>query len=115
MWPGGQPEQPEQHGGGQHDRDNGGHQVCDGVWDGGVGGVEVGGKTGVLARIRDGYGITQQKRRYWKRKSSVPDGLVQRRISQFSVVVQNLGGGGISAKPMNDRKRKWQGPTADDV
>lgn len=116
VWPGGQ---PEQHGGGQHDGDNGGHQVCDGVWDGGVGGVSGGGKKeekGVLAGIGDGYGIIQQKRRYWKRKSSVPDGLVQRRISQFSVVGQNLGGGGISAKPiLNDRKRKWQGPTADDV
>jgi hypothetical protein len=91
VWPGGQ---PEQHEGGQHDGDNGGHQVCDGVWDGGVGGVAWGGKESVLARIGDGYGITQQKRRYWKRKSSVPDGLVQRRICQFFCCGAKLGGRG---------------------
>jgi hypothetical protein len=80
VWPGGQ---PEQHGGGQHDVDNGGPQVLEV----GVGGVAGGGKKSVLARM-----------------------------SQLSVVVQNLGGGGISAKQiLNDRKRKWQGPTTDDV
>ena len=72
-------------------------------------------KESVLARIGDGYGITLHKRRYRKRKNSVPDGLVQRRISQFSVV-QNLGEGGSSAKSvLNNRKRKWEGPTTEDV
>ena len=66
-------------------------------------------KRSVLARIGSGYGITPQKRRYWRRRSGVPDGLVQRRINQFSVGVgEKLGGENILR---GDRKRKWEGPT----
>ena len=56
--------------------------------DGARGGVVEGeGKRSVLARICSGYVITPQKRRYWKKRSEDPDGMVQRQINQFSVRV----------------------------
>ena len=77
--------------GGHHDEDQGGDQVHGGVWDVTEGGWA---RKKVLARVRDGYGNTPQKRQYWMRAI---DSLVQRCIDQFSVSVQNLVGGGISA------------------
>ena len=50
----------------------------------------------VQARVRDGFGGEVLKRSYW-RKRMVPDGLVQRRIDQFSSIVPKLGVGEISA------------------
>ena len=104
--------QREQHGEGQHDRDHRQQQVQGDVRDdgGGVGVVEE--KKSVLARIGSGYGITPQKRSYWRRKSRVPDGLVQRRINQFSVSVgEKLGGGNFEENLRGGRKRKWEEPT----
>ena len=42
-------------------------------------------------------------RSYWKRKV-IPDGLVQRRINQFSAMLPEIGGGEVST---NGRKRKF--------
>jgi hypothetical protein len=69
---------------------------------------------GALAKVKDGYGGARPKRSYWKwkRKTMVPDGLVQKRILQFTGIVgQNSGGGGISVfggQP-GSGKRKWDG------
>jgi hypothetical protein len=104
--------QREQHGEGQHDRDHRQQQVQGYVWDDGGGGGVVEEKKSVLARIGSGYGITPQKRSYWRRKSRVPDGLVQRRINQFSVSVgEKLGGGNFEENLRGGRKRKWEEPT----
>ena len=109
----------EQQVGGHHDEDQEGDQVHGGVWDRAEGGGArrkvLGGRKSVLARVRDGCGNTPQKRRYWRRTSTVPDGLVQRRIDEFSVSVQNLVGGGTSAVTSQfDRKRKWLDSEAKD-
>ena len=99
-------------GGGHHDGDQGEGQVYDRVWDGGV--AEEGHRRGggALAKVKDGYGGARPRRSYWKRKTMVPDGLVQKRILQFTGIVgQNSGGGGISVfggQPGNG-KRKWDG------
>ena len=70
------------------------------------------GKRSLLARICSGYVITPQKRRYWKKRSEDPDGLVQRRINQFSVSVgEKLGGGNFEENLRGGRKRKWEEPT----
>ena len=49
--------------------------------------------------MRDGFGGEVLKRSYWRKKSMVLDGLVQRRIEQFSTIVPKLeeGVGDISA------------------
>ena len=55
-------------------------------------GGEQGGVRGVQAKVSDGFGGEVLKRSYW-RKRMVPDGLVQRRIDQFSTRVPKLGEG----------------------
>ena len=67
----------------------------------------------VQARVRDGFGGEVLKRSYW-RKRMVPDGLVQRRIEQFSTIVPKLGegaGGTLASSivsKLGGRKRKFE-------
>ena len=63
----------------------------------------MGGCVGVQARVKDGFGGERVWRSYWKRKV-IPDGLVQRRINQFSAMLPEIGGGEVST---NGRKRKF--------
>ena len=60
----------------------------------------------VLARVKDGFGGEKSKRSYWRKSSGVPDGLVQKRIFEFSKS-KCSGGGGISAISSPGRKRKY--------
>ena len=96
---GGQDKQAVEEEGGGHvqqlgGREGGGVQVC----------------TDVQARVRDGFGGEVLKRSYW-RKKTVPDGLVQRRIDQFSAIVPKFGEGEFltssSGGNLGGRKRKY--------
>jgi hypothetical protein len=97
--------QHEQCDGGHHDEDQGKDQVRGGVRGEGVHEDDLGRGGIVLAMVKDGYGGTTPKRRYWKRNSTVPDGLVQKRIDQFSVSGQNSGNGAQQGN--SNGKRKW--------
>ena len=71
-------------------------------------GGEQGGVRGVQAKVSDGFGGEVLKRSYW-RKRMVPDGLVQRRIDQFSTRVPKLGEGVgqlLDSSSLVGRKRK---------
>ena len=67
----------------------------------------------IQAQVRDGFGGEVLKRSYW-RKKMVPDGLVQRRIEQFSTIVPKLGEGvgdtlaSSSVSKLGGRKRKFE-------
>ena len=70
---------------------------------------EQGGACGVQAKVSDGFGGEVLKRSYW-RKMMVPDGLVQRRIDQFSTRVPKLGEGVgefLDSSSLGGRKRKF--------
>lgn len=59
--------------------------------------------------MKDGYGGAKPRRSYWRRKGKVmvPDGLVQRRIFQFTRSVGEHSGGGEVSR---FGKRKWGSP-----
>ena len=65
---------------------------------------------GVLAQVRSGFGGERMKRAYW-RKKLVPDGLVQRRIFEFSTQPNDGRNSGMVGRNLectnSDRKRKW--------
>ena len=61
----------------------------------------------IVMKLDKLMGLPPQKRRYWRRKSEVPDGLVERQINQFFVcVAQNLFGGNFLDISAGGRKRK---------
>ena len=94
---------------GHHDGVQEKGQVHDRVRVGGVDAEEQQRGGGALARVKDGYGGAKPRRSYWRRKGKVmvPDGLVQRRIFQFTRSVGEHSGGGEVSR---FGKRKWGSP-----